>query len=359
MQLNICLVCYKYGVPLDDPCCYPLGFMYVSSILKQDGHNVKVLNYNLFDYDFTKEVKDQDIVMFTGFEEFAKLIVRDAKICKEMGVYTMLGGALATYIPEIMKKYVDQVFIGEFPEKLKIDEIPWPDYAGFGIEQYHKRHESRFMSVLTSIGCPYSCTFCTQVCEFQLRELENVFEEIEWYKSKYVVDTIVFNDNTFNTSKTRFMKVCKWMEDKELQWSASIRCDIFDEEMAKNAKESGCKYFVVGVESFKQEKLDKMNKKIKVKQIYKTLNLLHKYEIKYHGNILVGFEDESYKDIIEEINKIPVQYNVFPVLVQPFIGTKNGMNRKISKEQEEFLNELFLNYVKTKGMYQYPALEKT
>jgi radical SAM superfamily enzyme YgiQ (UPF0313 family) len=355
--MKICLICYKYNIPLDDPCCYPLGFMYVSSILKQRGHTVKVLNYNLFDYVFEEEIKDQDTVMFTGFEEFFKDIVRDSAICKKFGIYTVLGGALATFKPELMKNYVDELWIGEFEKALDLC-IVLPDYEGFGIEEYNKRHKNKFMGVLTSRGCPYNCTFCTQTCKFSLRTPHDVFAEIEYYKTKYNIDTIIFNDNTFNTSKKRFMRFCSWLKDIDLEWSAAIRCDIFDDEMAKAAKESGCKYFVVGVESFEQKRLDKMNKRIKVEDIYRTLNLLNKYEIKYHGNILLGFEDETYEDIINRVENIPTEYNVFPILVQPFVGTNNGKVRLITDEQAEFLSSLFLTYLTSKGLYQYPALEE-
>jgi len=356
--MKICLVCHKYDVPLSDPCCYPLGFMYVSGVLKKQEHEVKVLNYNLFDYDFVEEVKNQDAVLFTGFEEFAKYIIRDAKICKELGIWTVVGGALATFLPEIMKKYVDQVVQGEFEETSNIDFIPWPDYAGFGIEEYHKRHDNKYMGILTSRGCPYNCTFCSQTCKFRTRSLGKVFGEIEFYKRKYKIDTIVFNDNTFNLSKPRFMKVCEWLKGKNLEWGASIRCDIFDEEMVKAAKEANCYYFIVGIESFNQERLDKINKRVKVEDIYKTLDLLHKYKIKYHGNVLLGFEDESYADIAQEIKRIPEKYYVFPQLVQPFIGTKNGKNRLITDKQVEYLDKAFLDYIVSQGLYQYPALEK-
>ena len=32
--MRIVLICHKYGVSIDDPCCYPLGFMYISAVLK-------------------------------------------------------------------------------------------------------------------------------------------------------------------------------------------------------------------------------------------------------------------------------------------------------------------------------------
>ena len=356
--MKITLVCYKYGVPLSDPCCYPLGFMYVSSILKQQGNKVKVLNYNLYNYNFVKEVQDQDLVMFTGFEEFKSSIIRDSLICKDIGIKTILGGALATFDGSEMSRYVDKIYKGEFDSKTKIDDIPYPDYEGFGVVEYHKANGIKHMGVLTTRGCPYHCTFCSQTCVFRMRSIDSVLKEIDYYKFTFDVQLIIFNDNTFNISKERFISICDGMKRRNIPWGASIRCDLFDDDMAKAASESNCQYFVIGIESFNQTKLNRMEKFLLVEDIYKTINLLDKYDIPYHGNILLGFENESYQDIVNEVNSIPKGSNVFPVLVQPFIGTSNGRYRKINDKEVAYLTEVFSEYVYARGKYQYPELPK-
>jgi radical SAM superfamily enzyme YgiQ (UPF0313 family) len=326
--------------------------MYVSTYLKSLGHNVKVLNYNLWDYDLKEELKGQNVAGFTGFEEFKPYILRDEKICLETGIKTMVGGALATFnaIPEFNGlKYQGEVE--------QFGKYGLPDYEAFGIDEYHRLHNLKYMGVLTGRGCPYSCTFCSQTCKFKLRNIDNVFAEIDLYKEKYGIEMIVFNDNTFNINKTRFMKFCDGMKDRGLTWSAAVRCSPFDEDMARAAEESGCVYLVVGVESFNQEKLDRLDKKIKTWQITRTLDLLHKYGIDYHGNILVGFEDETLTDISMEINSIPKGYNLFPVMVQPFVGTAEGKKRGITKEQFDGLTKTFTQYIESKGKYCYPQLE--
>jgi len=354
--MKVTLVCHKYGVPLNDPCCFPLGFMYVAATLKQQRHEVKVLNYNLWDYDLKEELKNQEIVMFTGFEEFKKDIIRDVQVCREAGVKVFLGGALATFCTEEMRQYVDFIHIGEF-EQCFIDQIPWPDYDGFQVEEYYKRNKLRHIGVLTSRGCPFRCTFCSQTCKFRLRDLGSVFQEIDSYLIKYRPEIIIFNDNTFNINKQRFLSICAEMKSRGVAWGASIRCDVFDESMAVAAKNSGCQYFIVGIESFTQERLNMMNKQIKVEDIYRTLDLLHKYNIRYHGNILLGFENETYQDIANEVSKIPSGYSVFPVLVQPFIGTQNGRQRLLTEEEAKYLSDTFRDYVYSQDKYQYPSLE--
>lgn len=354
--MKVCLILHKYGVPLEDPCCYPLGFMYVSACLKKLGHSVKVLNYNLWDYDLKEELKGFDVALFTGFEEFKPYILRDEKTCLDMGIKTIVGGALATFeaIPEFNGLKISGEIENILLHESDINAFPYPDYEGFGIEEYHRRHNQKYIGVLTGRGCPYSCTFCAQTCNFKLRSIENVFTEIDAYHG---IDMVVFNDNTFNVNKPRFMSFCAGMKERKLSWCAAIRCSPFDEDMAKAAKDSGCAYFVVGVESFNQEKLNYLNKKIKVRQITRTLDLLHKYRIDYHGNILVGFENETMPDIAKELNSVPANYNLFPVMVQPFVGTKNGKTRGISQSEFTQLNNGFKTYIESKGKYCYPPLE--
>ena len=368
--MKICLVCHKYAVPLDDPCCYPLGFMSVSAMLKRMGHEVKVLNYNLWDYDFEQEIEGQDRVCFTGFEEFFPLIKRDAAICRERGIVTILGGALATFLPLDMLQYVDTVVIGEAERVLDealttkgivqghapdLHALPFPDYEGFGIEEYHLRHGYPYMGVLTSRGCPHHCTFCAQTCKFQFRKLQDVFDEIDLYHRLYGCRQIIFNDNTINVDRRRFLSLCQGMKGRGT-WGAAIRADVWDEEMTRAAKDGGCGYVIVGVESFNQARLDRMRKGVKVEQITRTLDLLSKWDIQYSGNVLVGFDEDSYGDVAEEVHAIPPQYNVFPAMVQPFIGTQDAKTRKITEVEYEFLSGAFRQYIEQKGKYLYPEL---
>lgn len=358
--MKILMVLHKYGIPLSDPCCFPLGYMTISSVLKQSEHDVTINNQNIHE---PVPMDGYDAVLFTGFEDFLPLIKRDAAICKENGIKTIMGGALATFKPEEMLEHVDTVVVGE--GELVIEQalhttgiiqgispdlatVPRPDYEGFGAAEYHRRNGMKHVGVLTSRGCPFSCNFCAHTCKFQVRDIDAVMAEVESHGD---VDMIVFNDNTFNFNKQRFMDIAGRMTKP---WSAAIRVDVFDEEMAIAAKDGGCAYFVVGVESFKQKKLDQMNKKITAKQIYSCLDLLHKYDIKYHGNILTGLPGESTEDIFDEVLSIPAKYNVFPVLVQPFVGTKY-QTRDISKDDAHNFSEMYAGIIKSRNMHMYPT----
>lgn len=370
--MKITIVSHKYGVPLSDPCCYPLGLMYISAVLKKLGHEVKVLNENLWDYDLKSEIKGQDAVFFTGFEEFLPYIRSDATICREMGVKTVLGGALATFRTKEMAEIVDTVVVGEGDEVLPIalttngtiwgrkpdlTTVPWPDYDGFGIDEYHRRHSTRYMGIIASRGCPYSCSFCSQTCRYQERDLGDVFEEIDHYGSSHGLEVLIVNDNTLNVRKDRFLAFCEGMKGRGLGWSAAIRTDRFDEEMVIAAKNSGAQYFVVGVESFSQDRLDRMGKRSTVEDNRRTLDLLNRHRIPYHGNILLGFDWDAPGAISRELSSIPRGYNVFPCLLQPFIGIKAKPG--IFGEERDNWSKRFRNYAEGRGMTIYPEAEAT
>ena len=371
--MKICLVLHKYGIPLDDPCCYPLGFMYISSALKDMGHEVKVLNYNLHDYDFDKEIDGYDRVLFTGFEEFLPYIKEDSQTCKRKGIKTVVGGALATFRPDLMLSYCDTVVIGEgeavlaralnesgkiLGDRPDVNRLPLPDYEGFGIEEYHKRHKIKYMGVLTSRGCLHHCTFCAQTCRFQYRDLTKVFAEIKSYKEKYEITHVIFNDNTLNLNMGRFFSICDMMKHFKLSWSAAIRLDKWSERMALAAKESGCQYLVVGVESLRQEKLDRMNKKITVEEIIRGLDILETVGLNYQGHLLFGFDGETPKDIFSELEMTPTYYKIYPVMLRKFVGTRDGLNHNLSVDEWNYFDEKFKSYAGTAGKYCLPDLQE-
>jgi len=356
-MMNVVLILPNYNLPVTEPCCYPIGFMMVSAVLKQLGHRVKVLNTNVESHDL-EELHGADAVLFTGFHRFAEFNQAVAGWCRERGIHTVIGGELATFKPLEMLQHFDAVVVGEGElvieqaltfrgiiqgKKPNLDTLPYPDYEGFGIDRYNELHNTRFMGVLTSRGCPHSCRFCAHTCAFQFRGLESVFAEIDEYRAAYGVALIVFNDNTLNVRKDRFLTICEGMKERGLIWGAAIRADVFDEEMAKAAKDSGCHQLLVGVESFIDAKLEAMNKQITSAQIIAALDLLNKYEIGYYGNVLLGLPGESYDDIIAEVAAIPPGYAIRPILVKPHSGTEY-QTRSISDAEAQHLDKLFTEH---------------
>lgn len=364
--MRLALILPKYGVSIHDPCFAPLGFLYVSAMAKRLGHSVGFFNLNLWE-NCEIPLEDYDAVLMTGGDEFLPFNRMIAEQARLLGVKTVLGGALATFQSEEMARHFDSIVVGEGEgaiadalagtgifkaDPLPIAEIPWPDYESFGIEEYNRRHGVKYIGVLASRGCPFRCSFCAHVCSYRERPLHDVFAEIDYYRDRYKVEMLVVADNTLNVKKPRFMEFCDGMAARGIKWSAAIRTDRFDEQMAVAAKKSGASYFVVGVESFVQRRLDMMGKKTFVADNVRTLNLLHKHRINYHGNLLLGFEGETVSDVMAEFVAAPKGYNLFPALLQPFVGIKAKPG--IFGRDRELLSQAFKEYAESKNMSCYP-----
>nr|WP_228370424.1 radical SAM protein [Gottschalkia acidurici] len=84
------------------------------------------------------------------------------------------------------------------------------------------------------------------------------------------------------------------------RWAAQVtleRCN--DEELLKIAKEAGCTYFFVGLESFSEETLTSVNKGINNVDKYKSIiQLIHKYGICVQAGIIFGFDTDK-KDVFK------------------------------------------------------------
>lgn len=333
-----------------------------------------MLNMNLWQFNLVQELEwKPDWVMMTGFEGFYDAVKETAALCRSLGIKTMLGGAMASLNTVEMAGYVDVLVTGEGEDVLaqalhtergiivggkvkEINSIPWPDYDGFEVREYHKRNKEtcgvKHMGVITSRGCPFACEFCSGgiIGKFQFRDVKDVLAEVAHYKRTYDPDVIMYNDNTFNVRKDKFIQYCRGMKEIGMPWNSAIRLDLLDDEMAREAADGGlCRYFIVGVESFRQDKLDRMNKHLKVEDMKRGLDLLHKYNLNYHANILVGLPGETVEEIIEEVMTIPKDYRVFPILVQPFIGTKY-QTRSITPTQEAFLDKTFRAWATEAGL---------
>lgn len=364
---NCLLVLPKYTTHLGDPCIYPLGFMYMSAVLKKRGHTVKVIDYNLGEHELEKEMEGMDYVMSTGFEGFFNVLCEIGDTAKRRGVHSVVGGYMATFAPNEMLKHFDTVVVGEgemvehfrpgviHPPKPDINAVPWPDYDGFNVEEYHRIHVKtgfgRYMGVLTSRGCPFTCSFCAHTSKFKVRDLDDVFREIDHYVDRYRIQTIVFNDDTLNIRKDRWMKMCEGMGQRYLKWGAALRADLLDEEMIEFAQKCGMDGCIIGVESLDQNKLNRMNKRIKADEIHRAMELLAKHKVNWHANILVGFEWETMEDIQRELASIPPAYknNLFGCMVYHFIGTKNGATRLISDAEVAQLQSEFAAQAKAGG----------
>jgi len=373
---------------------FPLGLGYVSQILLQEGHNVKILDINA--YKWTSEevevkIKEQryDVVGITGIITQYQYIKWLSSLLKFYypTAPIILGGGLASSLPKIVleKTDIDIVVIGEGELTIKelihaledstdlhqikgigfkkngkiiqtpprslidyLDEIPFPAWDLFPMDIYLKSSKLGFdgsiksMNMITSRGCPYRCVYCYHQIfgyRFRTRGVANIIKEIQLLKDNYGVKGITFSDDTFILSKKRVHEFCDNLKTNKsnILWACNGRVNLMDEEILKKMKEAKCILIGYGIESGSQKMLDAMRKQATVEQAKRAIELTRKAGIFSSVYMIIGMigEDEL---TIQETIKFCQETGVYAIfsLMTPFPGTPLYEEaKKISKIDDE------------------------
>lgn len=353
----------------------PLGLLYIGAVLKESGHQVKVLDgYFLNIEEITSIIKQAgyEIIGISSYtagwendkktisllkERFPdKVIVAggphptvwkeeclrecgalDVVVCGE-GEYIMKGlvttldsrGPLEN-IPGIIWRRGGEIRIN--PSCLYVDDLdglPFPDRSLVDLNRYiptisvYKRLPST--TVIASRGCPYSCIFCHAIKRVRLRDPESVLNELEELISRYGIKDVTFYDEIFALSRKNALKICEGIiENKlDLTWAANARPQELDAELLRKMKRAGCWRLLFGVESGSQKVLDIMKKGIKIGEIEEAVRLTKKFGIEAHGTFIFGTPGETFHDGLKTIRfarRLGLDYAAFGSLA-PLPGTE-------------------------------------
>jgi radical SAM superfamily enzyme YgiQ (UPF0313 family) len=123
------------------------------------------------------------------------------------------------------------------------------------------------MSYHSSMGCPFTCSFCGIVPIFNARwkgkSAENMYKDVRYFKENYNIDAIEFHDNNFFTSKKRVLEFSKLILNDNIKYWGEGRIDTInkytDEELYL-MKKAGCEMIFLGAETGNDAVLKQMNK---------------------------------------------------------------------------------------------------
>lgn len=186
------------------------------------------------------------------------------------------------------------------------------------------RQASRYkwMSMITSRGCPFNCIFCVIPTiwgrRWRARSAENVIEEILLLTSKYGIKEIQFEDDNLTYNRKRIERILDALiqEKLDLIWSTpnGVRVDTLDENLLKKIKQSGCKELVIGVESGDQEIINNLiHKNINLSSVIKIAKICKEINLKLAAFYVFGLPGEKKEHIrttFDFARKIWHKYNV-------------------------------------------------
>jgi radical SAM superfamily enzyme YgiQ (UPF0313 family) len=222
----------------------------------------------------------------------------------------------------------------ERPFIQNLDVLPFPAWDLMRIPEYRPapQHYRTLPSVsmITSRGCPFSCTFCDAIAiwtrKYRLRSVDNVLAEIWHLYEKYHITDINFWDDLWGVNKKWALEFCRRLQKEgppKVTWTCECRVDTVNEEMLRAMKAAGCWCIFYGIESMDQDCLDAINKCTNIQQIHDAVRWTHEAGIEVRTNFIIGLPHETpekARAMLNEIKRLKVDYVKFTVLT-PYPGT--------------------------------------
>ena len=181
--------------------------------------------------------------------------------------------------------------------------------------------------VVTTRGCPFQCTFCSNPVHGKIvrfRSPENIIEELVLLKREFGIRDVSFWDDTFTINIERTKQICELLvnENLNLVWNCATRVDTVNLELLKIMKEAGCWQISFGVESGVDRLRRKINKGISDEQIFKAFKNCRKVGIETKAFFMLGIptetKEESHKTI-EYAKRLNADFAQF-ALTTPYPG---------------------------------------
>lgn len=248
-----------------------------------------------------------------------------------------------------------------------LDSLPFPARDLLPLKKYWTPGVRRypFATIMTSRGCPYSCTFCsnfkTQGKQFRFRSPENVLAEIDELVNKYGVKEINIIDDNFTFLPKRVKEICDLLierkYDLELKTGNGIRSDRVSLPMLKHMKKAGFYLVAFGIESGNPEILKKMRKGETKEQLRNSVRLAKQAGLITEGFFMFGNEGEGRKEMLDtiefakELDLNIAQFQVYtPVPGSPYYEKIAKEGKIFSTKWEDFnaFNEPLFEYGESK-----------
>jgi radical SAM superfamily enzyme YgiQ (UPF0313 family) len=219
-----------------------------------------------------------------------------------------------------------------------LDEMPFPAWHLFKLDRYTNLQptvdqvEGRSMPILTSRGCPYRCTYCSQIGprRWRARSVESVVAEWRWLVRKQGAAEIGVLDDSFNIDRQRVLDICQRLVEEglnEVPWIMinGIRANLADKEILGAMVRAGCIRTAFGVESGNQAILDSVvDKHLTLDQVRAAFQAAREVGMETIGFFIVGLPGETaatMEDTIRfacELDPVVANFSI----ATPFPGTE-------------------------------------
>ncbi|MBM10332.1 MAG: hypothetical protein CMF69_12345 [Magnetovibrio sp.] len=233
------------------------------------------------------------------------------------------------------------------PDLSDIPKFPYHLFA-------HPKYDMGFL--ITSRGCPYRCSYCSQRLmtgnTYRFKTAEEIIEELELPIRKYHQKAIVFYDDNFCLNAKRVHRLCDLIVERKLHedacFSVQTRADNVlihgGGKLVRHMSEAGFTHVGFGLETGVQRLADLIRKDETVDCHLETTKLCQKYGIDVSFFMIFGLPTETSDDrnetfqIVKKAKVVGSKYNN----LIPYPGTP--LFRELEKSGRVVITKNWANF---------------
>jgi radical SAM superfamily enzyme YgiQ (UPF0313 family) len=194
-----------------------------------------------------------------------------------------------------------------------LDDLPTAAYDLVRLSKYQLSTHRKvlpipFASLMTTRGCPFSCTYCQTPQMFgsaiRYRAPALVRSEIETLISTAGIRSVVFWDDTFTVNRKHTLALCAAIKPLQLQWMCNTRVECVDRNLLRAMYEAGCRVVFYGVESAQEDTLQRLGRTTRpmLRTIREAFATTHDVGIATVGTLMIGAPGDTLPIIQENID---------------------------------------------------------
>ncbi len=158
-------------------------------------------------------------------------------------------------------------------------------------------------TLMTSRGCPFTCTFCDRSTSGRKGRLHSV-ETIARLCTELVergARHIIFLDDLFTVRRQRVVELCEAILDAGLQfsWACNSHPNLLDLPTLQLMQRAGCWQIAYGIESGSQRILDVVKREVRIPRMRETLRMTRAAGIRTKGYVMLGHPTEGLDSLAE------------------------------------------------------------
>jgi radical SAM superfamily enzyme YgiQ (UPF0313 family) len=213
-----------------------------------------------------------------------------------------------------------------------LESLPFPAYHKLPMDRYHSALGAarRFPSIgmITSRGCPGSCTFCFSAMfgkKIRFVSAGRMIEHVRLLRDRYGIREVSFYDDTFTASRQRVRDFCEGLlrEGIDLSWSCFARIDTVSADLLKLMRRAGCHQVMYGFEAADDAVLASVNKRVTTESYERVVAWTNEAGINVRGAFMLGNRGESEETMQRTIDlsiRLGITFAIFNITT-PYPGT--------------------------------------